>query len=109
MCIFIVVYIDSNLKYYNRLLGTETKERFNLVVYRMYLNSTDKHLGLVGGLKVFFENLVRVVCVASPPRYRPMKYCSPYRVCKNLCASIAARRCVLRTAVHGSAWLVWPH
>jgi hypothetical protein len=77
-------------------------------VYRVYSNSTDKLLGLVGGFKVYSEKLVRVVCAASSPRYRPMKYCCACRVCNHLCASVAACSCVFRTAVDGSTWLVWP-
>jgi hypothetical protein len=41
-------------------------------LYRVYLNSTDNLLGLVGRFKVHTEKLVPVVCVASSPRYRPM-------------------------------------
>jgi hypothetical protein len=70
---------------------------------------SDKLLGLVGGFKVHSEKLVRVVCVALSPRYRPMKCRYPCRVCNHLCASVAACRCVFRTAVDGSTLLVWPH
>jgi hypothetical protein len=66
------------------------------VIYRVYSNSTNKLLGLIGGFKVYSEKLVRVVCVASSPRYRPS-------------ASVAACSCVFRTVVDGSTWLVWPH
>jgi hypothetical protein len=43
-----------------------------VVLYRVYLNSTDKLLGLVGGFKVYSKKLVRVVCITSSLRYRPM-------------------------------------
>jgi hypothetical protein len=48
----------------------------------VYSNTTDKLLGLVGGFKVHSKKLVRVVCVASSPRYRPTQTtlvnCSEY-------------------------------
>jgi hypothetical protein len=79
-----------------------------LCLYRVCSNSTDKLIGLVGGFKVYSEKLVRVVCVASSPRYRPMKYRCPCKVCNHVCTSVAACSCVFGT-VDGSTWLVWPH
>jgi hypothetical protein len=79
-----------------------------IIVYRVYLNP-DKRLGLDGGTKVFSEKLVRVVCVASSPRYRPMKYRCPCRVCNHPCSSVAACSYVFRIILHGSTWLFLSH
>jgi hypothetical protein len=57
----------------------------------------------------YSKKLVRVVYIASSPRYRPMKYLFPCSVCNHPYASVATCSCVFRTAVHGSTGRIKLH